>query len=145
MMHIEPATLWRLLSSDEGRATRKEYWLFFLGSIAAAMLLLSLPAVGLPAVMPVAISLILLYPSYCVIAKRLQDCGIAGQWAIFIALIAAIDAILIAAGPGGNRHWLLAAARNLWWWIALLNMAAFFIIGLMPGVRGANAYGPERP
>lgn len=143
-MRFDPAALWRLLTSDEGRATRKEYWLFFLASIGFAMLLLALPVVGLPAVMPVAISLLLLYPSYCVIAKRLQDLNIPGQWAIFIALVAAIDAILIAAGPGGNRYWLLSLARSVWWWIALLNMAAFFVIGLMPGSRGVNPFGPER-
>lgn len=143
-MRLEPAVLLRFLTSDEGRATRKEYWLFFLACIGFAMLLLSLPVIGLPAVMPVAISLILLYPSYCIIAKRLQDLGMAGQWAIFIALVAAIDAILIAAGAGGNRNGLLPIVRNIWWWIALLNMAAFFVIGLLPGSRGPNAYGPER-
>ena len=144
-MRFDGATLWRFLGSDEGRISRSKFWLFFVFSIVLAMILLALPVIGLPAVMPVAISLLLLYPSYCVIAKRLQDFGVSGQWAIVIALIAAIDAILIAAGPSFSRHGLLLVVRNVWWWVALLNMAAFLAIGVLPGSRGPNAYGPEQP
>ena len=143
-MRLDLKALWRFITSDEGRATRKDYWLFFLGCIGLTLVLLSLPVFGVRAVVPVAISLILIYPSYCVIAKRLQDVGVAGQWAIFMSLIAAIDAIWIAAGKGGQAHWLLSALRELWWWLALANMIAFFVLGLLPGQRGPNAYGPER-
>lgn len=129
------------LASDEGRISRKQFWLFLLGAVAFAMLLLSLPVIGLPAVMPVAISVILIFPSYCVIAKRLQDIGIDGQWAIAMSGIAAIDALWIAAGPAGALTGFVALLRGLWWWLALGNTLAFVVLGLWPGEQGHNRYG----
>jgi uncharacterized membrane protein YhaH (DUF805 family) len=137
------ARLRALLLSDDGRASRLQFWLFLAGSIVFALALLSLPLVGLPAIAPVLISVILIFPTYCVLAKRLQDIGIDGQWAIFITGIAAIDAVLIAAGPGTRGFAVLETARAIWWWIALANTLGFFLIGLWPGEKGDNRFGPS--
>lgn len=140
---ISLAAIRRLLLTDEGRIGRRPFWLFLLGSIALAITLLSLPLIGLPAVAPVLISVILIFPSYCVLAKRFQDIGIDGQWAIFMVGIAAIDAVLIAAGPGARGFAVLETMRAIWWWFALANMLGFFAIGLWPGQNGANRFGPS--
>lgn len=136
---------WRtLVLSDEGRISRRSFWLYFLCCIGLAFGLLSLPLIGLPAVMPVAISLILLFPSYCVIAKRLHDIGIDGQWAIFMTGIAAIDALWVAAGTGVRLNGFVTLIHTLWWWLALANTIAFFILGLWPGEQGPNRFGPQK-
>lgn len=140
---MQPRHYRALLFSDEGRIGRRPFWLFLIASIVFAMAMLSLPLVGLPAVAPVLISVILIFPSYCILAKRLHDIGIEGQWAIFMVGIAAIDAVLIAAGPGTRGFAMLETIRAIWWWIALLNMLGFFAIGLWPGQKGANRFGPS--
>ena len=142
----ERRALRRLLLDDEGRASRRVFWLYGLGAIAFVMSALALlPQIGVPARMtPLIASLALIYPSYCVIAKRLQDAGIEGHWAIAVSGVAAIDALFVAAGPAEALTAATALARALWWWVSLANMAAFIAIGLLPGDRGPNRFGPRR-
>lgn len=141
-MRLATPGLAALLFDDEGRIPRRLFWLYLVAAAAFVIaLLLGLPLFGVPArIAPVAASLLLIYPSYCVIAKRLQDVGVDGRWAILMSGVAAVDALVAAAGSGGAMPYL----RALWWWVALANGLAFLGLGLVPGARGPNAYGPQR-
>lgn len=131
----------RLALTDAGRIGRRDFWLFVLCAIALAVCLVSFPAMGLPTVRPVIISLLLIYPSYCVVTKRLHDIGLDGRWALVMTSIAAIDTLWVAAGPAAGLAGSVTLVRGLWWWIALANTLAFIALGLWPGEKMHNHHG----
>ena len=70
---------------------------------------------------------LLLFPTACILSKRLHDRGRAGWWA-FLAVWA-----LIEVWP---------APTNLLGYVALLVLAVAFVdLGLMPGRPGVNRFG----
>lgn len=76
-----------------GRARRKEYWIFYLANIAIEMIIITIEHLtGLLIktidVGPIYIlfGLIIFIPSYSVLVRRLHDTGRSGWW-IFISLV----------------------------------------------------------
>jgi uncharacterized membrane protein YhaH (DUF805 family) len=79
----------------EGRARRKEYWMFFLISFIINIVLLILENVGnLPSVLSGLYSLAILLPSLAVTVRRLHDTGRSAWW-LLIGLIPLIGAIIL--------------------------------------------------
>ncbi len=79
----------------QGRARRKEYWMFTLFSIIISIILTIIDGlIGLTNVLTSIYSLIVLLPSLAVCARRLHDTGRSGWW-ILLALIPVIGAIIL--------------------------------------------------
>ena len=97
----------------QGRARRKEYWMFFLGNFIITVVLTILSnLISLLAILYVLYYLAVLIPSIAVGVRRLHDIGKSGFW-ILIVLIPLIGPI-----------WLL-------------------ILVVKEGDRGENLYGPD--
>ena len=72
---------------------------------------------------------LLLFPTACILSKRLHDRGRAGWWAFLVVWA------LIEVWP---------APSNLFGYPALAVLAVTFLdLGLMPGQPGANRFGPN--
>lgn len=79
----------------QGRASRKEYWMFILiTSIITIVLSIVETMVGLDSVLSGIYSLATLLPSLAVGARRLHDTGRSGWWQL-ISLIPLIGAIIL--------------------------------------------------
>lgn len=79
----------------EGRARRKEYWMFVLFSIIVSIVLSIIQSIlRLEAVLTSLYSLAVLLPSLAVGARRLHDTGRSGWW-LLISLIPLIGSIIL--------------------------------------------------
>jgi uncharacterized membrane protein YhaH (DUF805 family) len=79
----------------QGRARRKEYWMFVLFSLIVSIVLSIIEAVAnLSQVLTGLYSLAVLLPSLAVGVRRLHDTGRSGWW-LLIALIPLIGAIIL--------------------------------------------------
>jgi uncharacterized membrane protein YhaH (DUF805 family) len=81
--------------SFSGRATRQEYWMFYLFNLLVVVIL-----EGLALVSPVFIIVVLIYtlgvmlPSWAATVRRLHDTARSGWW-IFISMIPLVGAIIL--------------------------------------------------
>lgn len=93
----------------EGRARRKEYWMFFLFNVMFSILATILDSlIGLSLVSGL-YSLVLLVPGIAAGVRRLHDIGKSGWWLLiaFIPLIGVIWLIVLLATdgqPGANQY-----------------------------------------
>ncbi|MCO6419748.1 DUF805 domain-containing protein [Siccirubricoccus sp. KC 17139] len=87
----------RNYASFSGRASRSEFWFFFLFSILI-QIVISVLGVVLPDVLVgllgIAVSLALLLPSLAVTVRRLHDVGRSGWW-MLIALVPLLGIVLL--------------------------------------------------
>ena len=139
-----------------GRASRSEYWWFFLFAVIARLVTVFIPGVG------IAVSLGLLLPSLSVTARRLHDTIRTGWWLL-------LPVGLWLAGIITGLIWLLTPARalapievwmlgilagaalggingtGLWGFLGAIAafLAALYFV-LQPGTPGPNRYGPDR-
>jgi uncharacterized membrane protein YhaH (DUF805 family) len=121
--------LGELLLSSTGRLSRPAF-------LAAAAFLLALAAAyeyGLAEPLGVragwVVYPLLLFPTACILSKRLHDRGRAGWWAFLVVWA------LVEAWP---------RPVNTFGYVALLVLAATFVdLGLMPGEAGQNRFGPN--
>lgn len=75
-----------------GRATRQEYWMFFLISIIISLVLNTLE--GKMGLISTLYSLAVLLPSLAVAVRRLHDTGRSGWW-LFLGLIPIVGIIVL--------------------------------------------------
>jgi uncharacterized membrane protein YhaH (DUF805 family) len=94
----------------DGRARRKEYWMFFLFNIIASVVLAIIDAVlGTVAVFSGIYLLGVIVPAIAVTIRRLHDTGKSGWW-IFIGLVPVIGGLwmlylmVIDGNPGDNQY-----------------------------------------
>ena len=91
-----------------GRARRKEFWMFFLFNLIVAIVLGVIDSmIGIP-VLGLIYSLGVLLPSLAVGARRLHDTGKSGWW-LLLGLIPLVGLILIIfwvmdSNPGDNQY-----------------------------------------
>jgi uncharacterized membrane protein YhaH (DUF805 family) len=79
----------------QGRARRKEYWMFFLFSLIVSIVLAILEGIAsIPSVLSGLYSLAILLPSLAVTVRRLHDTGRSAWW-LLIGLIPLIGAIIL--------------------------------------------------
>jgi uncharacterized membrane protein YhaH (DUF805 family) len=79
----------------QGRARRKEYWMFVLFSVIVSIVLSIVDAIaGLNSVLSLLYSLAVLLPSLAVGVRRLHDTGKSGWW-LLISLIPLIGSIIL--------------------------------------------------
>ncbi|MGO0061610.1 DUF805 domain-containing protein [Brevibacillus fluminis] len=79
----------------QGRARRKEYWMFFLiSAIISIVLSIIENLIGLPQILSTIYTLIILLPSLGVGVRRLHDTGRSGWW-LLISFIPVIGTIIL--------------------------------------------------
>lgn len=79
----------------QGRARRKEYWMFVLFNIIIAVILSIVQTVaGIDPILTAIYSLVILLPSLAVTVRRLHDTGRSGWW-YFINFIPIIGGIIL--------------------------------------------------
>ena len=86
-----------------GRARRKEYWMFVLFSCLISLVLAIVEGViGLPGVLSGLYSLGVLVPSFAVLFRRLHDTGRSGWWVLllFVPLLGALAILFFTAQEG---------------------------------------------
>lgn len=146
--------LTNILLSPNGRIGRQPYWIAILVLLGANMVANFIPVVGQIA------SLVSIYFYVCVYSKRLHDLGMSGfvqiiAWllslAAFIGAIVMIIPTIITMAQGGVddaallREVLLGSGAVIG--LSLLSMTiivAFVVwLGVAPGQRGPNPYGPD--
>lgn len=84
--------LTRNFANFNGRARRREYWMFVLCNVIAVIILSIISAITRLSILPSIYSLIILLPSLAISVRRLHDIGKSGMW-IFIGLIPIVGAI----------------------------------------------------
>jgi uncharacterized membrane protein YhaH (DUF805 family) len=94
----------------QGRARRKEYWMFFLFNFLITMLLSIIEVMlGLGGILSGIYGLFVLLPSIAVNVRRLHDIGRTGWWMLlsFIPVVGLIVLLIFAAldsQPGENKY-----------------------------------------
>ena len=104
---------WKKYVTFAGRARRKEYWMFVLFNMIAAIIVSIIDTVAsLNYVLSGLYSLAVLLPALSVLVRRLHDTGRSGAW-VFIAFVPIVGGI-----------WL-------------------FVLTLLDSQAGENTYGPN--
>lgn len=143
-----------LYLAANGRLGQKDFWIGWLILFVVSLILGTL-TMGFPVVKD-AISLVLLYPFYCILAKRFQDFGKTGRLALVPVVISALISLwglLVAIGvlgamATGDPTVAAGAMAGLFGGGALVIIGGIVSIGfvlwagLAKGDPGPNAYGP---
>ncbi|GIP57570.1 DUF805 domain-containing protein [Paenibacillus sp. FSL W8-0186] len=94
----------------EGRARRKEYWMFILFNMIVSLVLGFIGRlIGLDTILSYIYSLAVLLPSLAVAMRRLHDTGRSG-WMILLSFIPLVGAIVLIvfmcqdSEPGDNKY-----------------------------------------
>jgi uncharacterized membrane protein YhaH (DUF805 family) len=101
---------WKKYATFSGRASRKEYWMFFLFNFLFAFGLQIVDAVlGTEGVLGGLYALAALLPSWAVVTRRMHDIGKSGWWWLiaFIPLVGAIVLLVFMckdSEPGDNAY-----------------------------------------
>lgn len=94
----------------QGRARRKEYWMFFLFNFLITILLSTIEALlGLGGILSAIYGLAVLLPSIAVSVRRLHDIGRSGWWMLLsiipvIGLIVLLVFAILDSQPGENKY-----------------------------------------
>ena len=94
----------------DGRARRKEYWMFFLANMIVSFVVgFVIGLIGAPAAVSYVYTLAVLVPSIAVTVRRLHDIGKSGVWYFinFIPCIGSIWLIVLLCQdsmPGENEY-----------------------------------------
>ena len=128
-----------------GRASRAEYWWFYLATIVAGLVAGLIDGIAgntdvgwLGAI----VNLALLVPTVAVTVRRLHDTDRSGWWLLLgIVMVVALVALGFASAMGGGAGFspLLIAALLV---TAVVGIA-LFIFMVLPGTDGPNRYGPD--
>lgn len=146
-----------LYLSTAGRIGQKSFWIGQLILFGVSIVLGFIGGMVAPgnAIVGAVLGLLLLYPGYCVMAKRFQDMGKTGKMAAIpygVSLLVQIFALITSLGIMGASTGSDAAAAG-----AAVGMAGLGIVGIIglvvwlvflfwagltKGDPGPNAYGP---
>lgn len=101
-------TVWKKYAVFEGRARRKEYWMFTLVNLVVSLVLYLADLFVTMGLLSVLYSLAILVPSIAVTIRRLHDTNRSGWWFLLgfvpIANIVLIVFLCIDSDPGTNQY-----------------------------------------
>ena len=147
-----------LLTTTDGRISRKQWWtgtvVLIVAGLVLSILLMTLAGnnFGLMAWGNLIISLLLIYPAYCIGMKRRQDRDNNGTDLKVLLGASVVVSLLQAFGIGlemtdvGNG--VMMPMPSMWFTILGGVLAVFSIymviqLGFLRGTAGANSYGPD--
>jgi len=121
-----------------GRARRKEYWMFYIFNISFFGLTFLIDAginpkeqfVFIPAAMTFLYPFFMTLPTLAITTRRLHDIDLTGKWLLVILLP------LIAVAWYFN-------ILEIVWFIPILGPLFIFILLTKNGKEGSNSYGPD--
>jgi uncharacterized membrane protein YhaH (DUF805 family) len=117
----------------QGRARRKEYWMFALFSAICGMILGLIPVLG-----PL-YSLAAIVPSVCLGIRRLHDIGKSGWWVLIFYGIIIAAVLVIFVGLLGDMSFFTVIGT-----VGLIAGCIIFLVFLCQDSQpGANQYGPN--
>ena len=125
-----------------GRATRREYWYIQLHIVVLALCiyLFSHFAGSLGAIVMYTIGNALIIPNAALLFRRCQDANLSGIIGIALSVLTAVGADF-----SGEEHLIrtdkIAALFAII--LGLIVIVGPIVIGLLPGIKGANQYGPD--
>ena len=136
-----------ILTSTQGRIPRSQWWaglvvLVIIGLVLGLLIgwVLGPTTIGVVAIL--ILQIILLYPSYCISAKRFQDRNKPGGLALIGIGLAILQTLARLAGLSNPYNptavdWILN--------IALIIVGLWYLIelGILRGTIGPNTYGPD--
>ena len=137
----------------EGRARRREYWMFVLFNVIFSIILGFLDAIffkayiipGKMGYLGTIYGLFVFLPSLAVIVRRLHDIGRSGWWLAGYYGLAIVCGILMLVGSV-----MIIAGRTAGIVLSLVDLLVFFVAGIWMLVwmcrdsqPGHNAYGPN--
>ena len=117
--------------TNTGRIARMPYFLFSLGLIVIAVVLTFILAMILGQFGLLVTYILLLIPSYNLMAKRLQDFDKPGNWAIGVIALGILAGFLALVLPTFSGL------------VSLLQLLLMLLILFVPGTNGENRYGPQ--
>ena len=127
---MSPVFAWYFLSLN-GRISRQEYWLGYLGIFVITLILRRRHEAAIlhgesgVVLLLAVLVMILMWPMTTVYVKRLHDFNVSGWWLLIPTAVAAITGI---AGTDPSN----------------LIFSAFIVVtGLIPGSRGSNRFGAD--
>jgi uncharacterized membrane protein YhaH (DUF805 family) len=136
-----------LFISVDGRISRAKFWIgtIILTALNVAAVLLIVARFGmsdLSVKLTVAVALVLLYPTYALMAKRFQDRDKPGWLAVFpLAAIYGMNMLetagLIQSEPQNATYVLMSLL------VIGLSLWALIELGLLKGTQGPNRFGPD--
>ena len=140
-----------LYGSTEGRIGRQSYWIGIVGFIIAWLIIYLIVNALFGVLTPTGrvvvfiVQLFLVYPTYALMAKRLQD---RGKPPNYVAIAIGLSVLINLLDLLGLTRSEVIAQPNLLGWIlniALLIVAVWFLIelGFLKGTDGPNEYGPD--
>ncbi|MCA0424551.1 MAG: DUF805 domain-containing protein [Proteobacteria bacterium] len=130
------------LLDDRGRLGRKGFWSFCLIALLVSVVILVLAGPRRMVLAHTIFGILMIYPCYCVFAKRLQDLDVPGTWAIVMVGIAAVDIVTGLVGLSHRGGWAAIFARY-WPYVSNFNLlVTIIILGILPGSPAKNRYGP---
>lgn len=100
---------WKKYVTFSGRARRKEYWMFVLFNVIAAVIVNIIDGVLVTTFLSTIYGLAVLLPSLAILSRRLHDTDRSAWW-IFICLIPIIGEIVLIvfavfdSQPGQNKY-----------------------------------------
>lgn len=120
--------------SPRGRASRQFYWLFgvvpfvLAGILFGVVLLAARPFVSPMAllVLLVGLEIVGVWCGVAVSTKRLHDFGVRGWWMLAAFAICLVVAYFVSLLAG-----------------QLLSLIIWIVVGVVPGTRGVNKFGPD--
>ena len=139
----DPFWLGWYLFSDEGRIGRYGFWLFCLSALGFAILILLFAGLRQMIVAHTIFGIAMIYPCYCVFAKRLQDMDLPGTLAILMVAVTAVDLVFGLVGMRTRPGW---QAKLAYVWMFISNFNLLIVVGMLgikQGTPGANQYGFE--
>jgi uncharacterized membrane protein YhaH (DUF805 family) len=129
------------LFSFTGRINRAKYWLFLVITIVVVLVatVVGGAAASIPGAVIAAIfaSIILLYPSLAVAAKRLHDRGKSAWWLLVFYVLPAFLSGVSEATTSEGAGLVLSLAS------AAISIWAIIELGFLRGMSGPNQYGPD--
>jgi uncharacterized membrane protein YhaH (DUF805 family) len=142
---------WKVL---EGRANRKEFWLFALVNFCIGIVLAilgAIPILGLLfGLVSFLFSLAIIIPNFTVGVRRLHDTNRSG-WTLLLLLISFVGFIILIPsiiagigmfGYGGFGYGLGFGLIILSFLLMLAGAIPILVFMIMPGTPGENKYGP---
>nr|WP_318384497.1 DUF805 domain-containing protein [uncultured Enterobacter sp.] len=131
-------TLQQWLFSIKGRIGRRDFWIWMAVWVLAMVLLFSLAGGGLVDLQMAAFMLVcLLWPTACVVIKRLHDRGRSGLWALLMVLA---WMLLMGNWQVLGGVWMWAVGRFV---PTLIIVMMLIDLGAFLGTQGENKFGKD--